>query len=88
VLPGVFSERASYLGRLDLPCQLLDLPPLADRLTMRCILEPFDHRFEVREASLDQLDTLRYARFVSARLGSRTCRRPGPPPNGSLERRW
>jgi hypothetical protein len=66
VLPGVLVERAPYLGRLGLLLQFFDRLCLADGFTMDCVLKPFDHRFEVLDASLDQLETLRYGRLELA----------------------
>jgi hypothetical protein len=58
VLPSISAESASYLGRLGLPLELIDLPPLPDRLAVHGVLEPFDHGFEVPEASLQCFKTL------------------------------
>jgi hypothetical protein len=52
VLPGISAKSAPYLGRLHLPLELIDLPSLPDRLAVHRVLEPFDHGFEVSEASL------------------------------------
>jgi hypothetical protein len=70
VLPGIASESASQLCRLHLPLQLLDISSLPNGLTVHRVLEPFEHRFEVIDASLDHLETLRRLRVIPALAGS------------------
>jgi hypothetical protein len=62
VLPGISAKSASYLGWLHDPLELIDLPPLSDRLAVHGVLEPFDHGLEVPKAFLQVLHALRYRR--------------------------
>jgi hypothetical protein len=75
VLPRVLAKRAAYLGRLRLPLELIDRPFLPDRLTVHCVLEPFDHRFEMLDAFLQDLDT---RRVLSPGIGGDARWRPAP----------
>jgi hypothetical protein len=59
----------SYLSWLRVPLELIDFPPLSDRLTVHGVLEPFDQRFKAPKAFLDDLKTLRYRRVLSAGIG-------------------
>jgi hypothetical protein len=63
---GVSAKSPSYLGWLRLPLELIDLPPMPDRLTVHRVLEPFDHRFKVPKASFHILETLQYGRVLAA----------------------
>ena len=58
VIPGILAKSASYLGRLRLPLELIDRPPLPDRLAVDGVLEPFDHGFKVPEAPLQGFQAL------------------------------
>jgi hypothetical protein len=69
VLARILAKSASYLGWLGLPLELIDLPPLSNRLTVHGVLEPFDHGFKVRNASLQVLETLRYRLVPSGGIG-------------------
>jgi hypothetical protein len=69
MLPGISAKSASYLGWLRVLLELIDLPPLSDRLTVHGVLEPFDHGFKVPKAFLQVLKTLRYPRVLSAGIG-------------------
>jgi hypothetical protein len=56
VLPCVLAESASYLSRLRIPLELVDLASLPDRLPVHGVLESFDHGLEVLEAFLQNLE--------------------------------
>jgi hypothetical protein len=69
MLPRVSAKSASYLTWLHVLLKLIDLPFLPDRLTVHCVLEAFDHGFEMLEAFLQGLKTLRYRRVLLAGVG-------------------
>jgi hypothetical protein len=69
MLPRISPESAPDLGRLRVPLELIDLPPLPDRLAVHGILEPFDHGLEMRKTFLHALETLHYRRILSAGTG-------------------
>jgi hypothetical protein len=69
MLPGISAESASHRGWLPLLLEPIDRLRLSDRLTMHCVLEPFDHGFKVSKAFLQALKTLRYRRVLSAAIG-------------------
>jgi hypothetical protein len=78
VLPGISAEGASYLLWLRLPLELIDLAPLPDRLTVDCVLEPFDHRFKVEEAFFQGFEALQNRCVRSLCVGTDALRRSAP----------
>jgi hypothetical protein len=69
MLPGILAKSASYLPWFRPLLKLIDLLPLPNRLTVHRVLEPFDHRFEVLKAFLDDVETLRHRRLLLAGIG-------------------
>jgi hypothetical protein len=69
MLPGIAAESSSHRAWLRLLMEPIDRPRLSDRLTMHCVLEPFDHGFKVSKALLQVLETLRYRWVLSAVIG-------------------
>jgi hypothetical protein len=88
VLAGILAKCTANFGWVRLLLQLLDLLPLADRLAMHGVLKPFDHCFEVPEARLDGIETLRYARFLPVGVPHQGSSPFEPPSQASRPQSW